>query len=196
MWPIAISLSHHLAICPSPNPSPAISPSPLLVNPPSLVHVAVVTSDHLQVQGGSGVAIEVSNETVGDLGAPFAKVGSLHDGVLANEFIHDCLDTFVVLVTGNDGTLCVVVVIDKLETNGGKVFSGFLPDTSREGVTPEEETPGLEDADNLIEDLLLEVSNDDIGDVGLTDNYEVNTVVLSGGLVSAVPDAVGDDLAG
>ena len=56
--------------------------------------------------------------------------------------------------------------------------------------------PGLTlTAPDLREDLLLELADGNVGDVGLGDDDKVDGAVLVGRLVAAVSDAVGHDLA-
>ena len=160
------------------------------------MHVAVVSGDHLQVEGGSRVAVEVSDEALPNLVAPITEVGGLHDVVRLKELVHDHLNPGGILVAGDNSTLGVVLVVDKLEAKLGKLDIGLFPDTSGDGISPKEKAIGLEDAPDLGKNLLLKVTDLNVGDVSLGNDDEVNRAISDGRLVSSVADTVGNDPAG
>ena len=109
------------------------------------------------------MTVEVGNETLRHFSTTVSKIRKLHDRVLADDRRHEGLDAIVIFVTGDDGSLGVIVVVDELESGSGEVLLGLKPHTGGESIAPEEKSSRLKNAADLGKDLLLEVADDNVG---------------------------------
>mmetsp|Transcript_65236 Transcript_65236/g.103374 ORF Transcript_65236/g.103374 Transcript_65236/m.103374 type:complete len:109 (-) Transcript_65236:1069-1395(-) len=84
---------------------------------PSLVHVAVVPGNHLEVHSGSWMSCKVSEQAFTDQGTPRPEIWHFEDKALVDHGIKDGRHTGLIFLSRKHRTLRVIIIVDKLEAD-------------------------------------------------------------------------------